>query len=213
MHSVKYPDLSHLHGELDSTEFKEKIKIDVERGNVLINKAILQHDFLQREGKTHSSLMKRYRRLCRLAVCTEVALTSLEVALSGMAVVSSPVLPIFGVFALGAATTKLIEVWLQKKLTKHREYALLASSKVKSLEENFIKSMDDGVLTGEEYKIIKKEVELYLKYKNKIKETNASVISVEEQELLNHIRKLRNSTNILNGIPKQNNEPSAPPSN
>jgi hypothetical protein len=66
--------------------------------------------------------MKRYRRLCRLAVCTEVALTSLEVALSGIAVVATPVVPVFGVFALGAVATKLVETWLQKKLTKHKQY-------------------------------------------------------------------------------------------
>lgn len=217
MHSVKYPDLSHLEGQLNTVEFKDKIKLDIERGNTLVNKALLQHNFLQRENVAHSKLWKRYRRLCNTATSIEVLLTSVEVAMSGMAVLATPIAPIFGVFALGAVSTKILESWLQKKLIKHKEYALLSDSKVKSLEEHFIKSMEDNSLSEDEYKIIKKEVELYLKHKNKIKESNQSgstgIPTPEEQELLEHVRRLKNtsfkvSNNHRFGL---NNLPSAPP--
>ncbi len=105
MYSIKYPDLSQLDTDRLYT-IKDKIKIDVERGNVLINKAILHHNFLERESKEHSQLSKRYNRLHKIAVTSEIVLTALEVGLSGVAVVATPVIPIFGVFALGAASIK-----------------------------------------------------------------------------------------------------------
>jgi hypothetical protein len=215
MHSVKYNSVyPFLEEEMEGLHsIKDKIHLDIERGNILINKAILHHNFLEKEGKESSRLAKRYNRLKNFAVVVEVTLTSLEVGLSAVATLSTPLVPVFGVFALGAIATKVFENWMLRKLKKHSDNALLASSKVKSLEEHFIKSMEDGTLSNDEYLIIKKEVEMYLKHKNKISESNNDVISAEEQELLTHFRKLlckrdNNTKNLTNSV---NTTPSAPP--
>jgi len=166
--------------------------IDV--NNWRITRIILWLEFLKKERNNQASLRKRYGKIQTLLQTSEVVLGGLEAGFAIAGILSTPILPVAGVFFTTGVILKAIECKLKKKYIRHYDKTKLAEHSLNSIESNFSKSLEDSKITLEEYNIIHSFIQQYESGCDKGEVENKQ--EKTQEDLLKEIKMLTNQ--ILN---------------
>lgn len=134
----------------------------INTSNYKINQLIQYHKFLKDEEKERNRLKKSYSKLGKSIVGAEFVMTALEIALTAGSIALPFLVPITTLSCLGltigSVSAKSAWAILGQKKNKHSEVELLAKSKLNSINEKFVKAIEDGIITDDEFKNISQEI-------------------------------------------------------
>lgn len=158
--------------------------------NYKVNQIILGKDYLSREHKIRKELKKKYKKLYKTLFGVEWVLVAGELSLVGLMFVAPPlaavpllVTSICTGLTFGTASIRGILKLTQAKIDKHRSIELIALSKLNSIEDKYIKALEDGTISYEEFKDILKEMENYNHMKDEVllKVKNAPPVKITSE--------------------------------
>ena len=150
--------------------------------------------FLESEVETRTSAASKYKRGLKVTKGLEVTGGMVSVGLTATtAVLASvvsfgalaPIIPavIGGTTTFVAVTSKMIETRLLSKKTKHEKIAVLASSKLNSIQELVSKAIEDDRISHEEFKQVIDELEKYKTLKKEIQTARAKTTNDSKEDL------------------------------
>ena len=168
---------------------------------------------IEKEKLRRESLHKKYQKIINALNYTEsfaevaaVASGSIGIAsLSG--VVTAPLFIILEGFAIGCGVgvmfTKYFSRKLVKKAKKHNEIRVLAASKLNTISTYISQSLQDGIISQEEFELILKESEKFSMMKEEIRNkmtngeaTAAKLLKSEKEKIIAEAKK-RQTEEIL----------------
>ena len=153
---------------------------------------------LQREIEIRKSLYKKYKRGINLTDGIDSILISTSVILATVGIAIPVLLPVQITAAICGSVgvcIKLIRRRLTTKANKHYKIKTIADSKLNSIKDLISKSLTDGQISENEFKLILDELEKYiiLKEDNKIKPLNNiernKIIEETENRVRNELKK------------------------
>ena len=153
---------------------------------------------LQREIEIRKSLYKKYKRGINLTDGIDSILISTSVILATVGIAIPVLLPIQIAAAMCGSVgvcIKLIRRRLTTKANKHYKIKTIADSKLNSIKDLISKSLTDGQINENEFKLILDELEKYiiLKEDNKINPLNNiernKIIEETENRVRNELKK------------------------
>jgi hypothetical protein len=155
--------------------------------NYRINRILDQYKYLGEEIKTRNNLKKKYTGLSNILLGTEIFLITLELGLVGSTIALPVITPVSApiVVALTTCSTvsKSVGRLVARKISKHSEIAVLARSKRSSLEEKFNKTINDEIVTDEEFYDIIQEIQNYENMKQGIQnEYKFTGVNIKKQQ-------------------------------
>lgn len=140
--------------------------------NYKINQIILTKEQLTKEEKDRNKYKKRYTKISKSLEGMEWLSIISEIGLTATTVVFSTLIPIAVPVCLGLTiATASIRTGLKmvaSKIEKHASIELLAKSKLNSIHDKYMKALEDGSISIEEFEDIMKESRNYdtMKYEN-----------------------------------------------
>ena len=174
---MKQPTAPNLYPELsieDGQNYRLQKISEIER--TLIN-----------ERDMRKSLYKKYKRGINITDGVDTGLISASVILAGVGITVPIMLPleIAAVVCGGLGMcVKLIRRKLMTKTQKHCNVQTIAESKLNSIKDIVSKSLQDGEISGDEFKMVLNEMEKYSELKQEIKTTKNTEITDEEKKKL-----------------------------
>ena len=172
---MKQPTAPNLYPELpieDGQNYRLQKISEIER--TLIN-----------ERDMRKSLYKKYKRGINITDGVDTGLISASVILAGVGITVPIMLPleIAAVVCGGLGMcVKLIRRKLMTKTQKHCNVQTIAESKLNSIKDIVSKSLQDGEISGDEFKMVLNEMEKYSELKQEIKTTKNAEITDEEKK-------------------------------
>ena len=139
------------------------------------------------ERDMRKSLYKKYKRGINITDGVDTGLISTSVILAGVGITVPIMLPleIAAVVCGGLGMcVKLIRRKLMTKTQKHCNVQTIAESKLNSIKDIVSKSLQDGEISGDEFKMVLNEMEKYSELKQEIKTTKNTEITDEEKKKL-----------------------------
>ena len=174
---MKQPTAPNLYPELpieDGQNYRLQKISEIER--TLIN-----------ERDMRKSLYKKYKRGINITDGVDTGLISASVILASVGITVPIMLPleIAAVVCGGLGMcVKLIRRKLMTKTQKHCNVQTIAESKLNSIKDIVSKSLQDGEISGDEFKMVLNEMEKYSELKQEIKTTKNTEITDEEKKKL-----------------------------
>ena len=174
---MKQPTAPNLYPELpieDGQNYRLQKISEIER--TLIN-----------ERDMRKSLYKKYKRGINITDGVDTGLISASVILAGVGITVPIMLPleIAAVVCGGLGMcVKLIRRKLMTKTQKHCNVQTIAESKLNSIKDIVSKALQDGEISGDEFKMVLNEMEKYSELKQEIKTTKNTEITDEEKKKL-----------------------------
>ena len=174
---MKQPTAPNLYPELpieDGQNYRLQKISEIER--TLIN-----------ERDMRKSLYKKYKRGINITDGVDTGLISASVILAGVGITVPIMLPleIAAVVCGGLGMcVKLIRRKLTTKTQKHCNVQTIAESKLNSIKDIVSKALQDGEISGDEFKMVLNEMEKYSELKQEIKTTKNTEITDEEKKKL-----------------------------
>ena len=141
------------------------------------------------ERDIRKALYKKYKRGVNITDGVDTGLISASVILAGVGIAVPILLPLEIVAvvcgSLGVCV-KLIRRKLTTKSKKHYEIKTMADCKLNSIKDLISKSLTDGQISDDEFKLILDELEKYNNLKEKIhsKQTQTRMIDSERKKLI-----------------------------
>ena len=174
---MKQPTAPNLYPELpieDGQNYRLQKISEIER--TLIN-----------ERDMRKSLYKKYKRSINITDGVDTGLISASVILASVGITVPIMLPleIAAVVCGGLGMcVKLIRRKLMTKTQKHCNVQTIAESKLNSIKDIVSKALQDGEISGGEFKMVLNEMEKYSELKQEIKTTKNIEITDEEKKKL-----------------------------
>ena len=174
---MKQPTAPNLYPELpieDGQNYRLQKISEIER--TLIN-----------ERDMRKSLYKKYKRGINITDGVDTGLISASVILAGVGITVPIMLPLeIAAVACGGLgmCVKLIRRKLMTKTQKHCNVQTIAESKLNSIKDIVSKALQDGEISGDEFKMVLNEMEKYSELKQEIKTTKNTEITDEEKKKL-----------------------------
>ena len=174
---MKQPTAPNLYPELpieDGQNYRLQKISEIER--TLIN-----------ERDMRKSLYKKYKRGINITDGVDTGLISASVILASVGITVPIMLPleIAAVVCGGLGMcVKLIRRKLTTKTQKHCNVQTIAESKLNSIKDIVSKALQDGEISGGEFKMVLNEMEKYSELKQEIKTTKNTEITDEEKKKL-----------------------------
>jgi hypothetical protein len=142
---------------------------------------------LIKERDTRKALYKKYKRTINITDGVDTTLISSSVILAGIGITNTIMLPLEIVAvvcgSLGVCV-KLVRRRLTSKAQKHYMIKTIAESKLNTIKDLISKSMTDGQISENEFKLILDELEKYNKLKDGIHSKQNNGISDTERKKL-----------------------------
>ena len=139
------------------------------------------------ECNTRKSLYKKYKRGINLTDGIDTTLISSSVILAGIGLSMPIMLPLeiaaivcggIGVFV------KLVRRKLTSKAKKHYEIKTIAQSKLNSIKDMISKSLSDGQISEQEFKMVLDELDKYNDMKDKTHNKQSGMSEAEKKKLI-----------------------------
>ncbi|CAG2202794.1 unnamed protein product [Mytilus edulis] len=152
---------------------KENLKLPIEDGqNYRLQKITEIEKTLINERDKRKSLYKKYKRGVNVTDGVDTSLISTSVVLAGIGIAFPILLPIqIAAVVCGSlgGLVKLIRRKLTTKSKKHYEIKTMAECKLNSIKDLISKSLTDGQISADEFKLILDELEKFNEMKKKKK--------------------------------------------
>ena len=133
---------------------------------------------LVKEKEKRKSLYKKYKRGVNATDGVDTGLISTSVVLAGVGIAVPFLIPIqISAVVCGSlgGLVKLVRRKLTTKSKKHYEIKTMAECKLNSIKDLISKSLTDGRISENEFKLVLDELEKYNKMKENIKSKNLNV--------------------------------------
>ena len=170
---MKQPSAPDLYPELTLKEIEEHPPLhSLEDGqNYRLQKISEIERVLIRESEIRKSLYKKYKRGINITDGVDTVLISSSVILAGVGIAIPVLLPLQIAAAVCGSVgvcIKLIRRRLTTKSNKHFKIKTIADSKLNSIKDLISKSLTDGKINENEFKLILDELEKYNNLKENI---------------------------------------------
>ena len=163
-------------------------ELPIEDGqNYRLQKISEIENILIKESDTRKNLYKKYKRGINITDGVDTGLISTSVIIAGVGLTVPIMFPLeIAAFVCGTlgVCVKLVRRSLASKAQKHYEIKTIADSKLNTIKELISKSLVDGQISDNEFKLILDELRKYNKLKENTRLKQTELSESEKKKLL-----------------------------